>query len=110
DDLNGQEVMVLQNHDGRILLKVQPSPVQRTGQNFDLSPDGLSFTTLRNGNLEVYRLPDLTAKDQEQLKLAAADEPEKNIARIRLTPDRSADPAPPAVPSKALTVGGTAPA
>jgi hypothetical protein len=109
DDLNGQEVMVIQNHDGRILLKVQPSPVQRTGQNFDLSPDGLNFTTLRNGNLEVYRLPDLTPKDQEQLKLAAADEPEKNIARIRLTPDRPPDAAPPSAPSKALTVGGSAP-
>ena len=43
DDLTTQEITVMQNHDGRALLKVQASPIQRAGQNFDLSPDGMPF-------------------------------------------------------------------
>jgi hypothetical protein len=90
DEIASQEIMVLQSYDGRILLKLQASPAQRAGQNFDISPDGLSFTVIRNGNLEVYQLPALTAKDQEQLKVAASYMPERNEARIRLIPDRPA--------------------
>lgn len=90
EELTGQEIQVIQHHDGRILLKVLASPIQRTGQNFDLSPDGLQFTVIRNGNLEVYRLPELTPKDQDQIKLAAAAMVEKNDARIRLVPVRPA--------------------
>lgn len=103
-----QEIMVIQHHDGRILLKVQATPTQRTAQNFDISPDGLSFTVIRNGNLEVYRLPAFTKKDEEQLKLAAADIPEKNEARIRLESTRPKAPAaqPAAAASNAFTVGG----
>jgi hypothetical protein len=32
EELSGQEIQVIQNHDGRILLKVQASPIQRTDQ------------------------------------------------------------------------------
>jgi hypothetical protein len=106
EDLSAQEVQVIQSHDGRILLKAQPSPIQRTGQNFDLSPDGLNFTMLRNGNLEVYRLPELSAKDQDQLKLAASELPEKNDARILLRPNRPAEASLPSAPSKIVTVNG----
>ena len=84
EELGGQEIEVLQNYDGRVLLKLNASPIQRAGQNFDISPDGLGFTVIRNNNLEVYRLPPLTSKDQEALKLADTIAPEKNEARISL--------------------------
>jgi hypothetical protein len=86
EEMTAQEIQILQSHDGRQLLKVQASPIQRTGQNFDLSPSGLAFTVIRNGNLEVYRLPPLTPKDQDQIKLAESAIPEKNNAIIRLKP------------------------
>jgi hypothetical protein len=108
EELSAQEIMVIQNHDGRILLKVQASPIQRTGQNFDISPDGLSFAVLRADHLDVFHLPPLTAKDQEQVKLAAADMPEKNDARIRLTITRPAAAAP-AKADTALTIPVDAP-
>ena len=102
EELSGQEIQVIQHHDGRVLLKVVASPIQRTGQNFDISPDGLSFTVIRNGNLEVYHLPVLTPKDQQQIKLAAADMVQKNDARIRLNPIRPAN-APKAAPAPSVS-------
>ncbi len=89
EELSGQEIQVIQHHDGRILLKTQASPIQRTGQNFDIAPDGLGFTVIRNGNLDVYRLPELSKKDVAQVKLAS-EMVEKNDARIRLNPARPA--------------------
>jgi hypothetical protein len=114
EELSGQEIQILQNYDGRILLKVQASPIQRAGQNYDLSSDGQSFTVIRNGNLEVYRLPALTPKDQEQLARSAADAPEKNDVRISLaSPKHPEAPAADTVTAKApaFTVApGTQPA
>ncbi len=89
EELSGQEIEVLQNYDGRILLKAQASPIQRAGQNFDISPDGLGFTVIHNNAVEVYRLPPLTPKDQDALKLAESIAPEKNNARIQLRSSRT---------------------
>jgi hypothetical protein len=66
------------------LLKVQASPIQRVGQNFDLSPDGDSFAVLRGANIEVYKLPPLNGKDRKALEMAEAMAPERNDAPIRL--------------------------
>ncbi len=90
EELAGQEIQVIQHYDGRVLLKVQASPIQRTGQNFDLAEDGLGFAVVRNGNVDVFRLPELSRKDVEQVKLGAALV-EKNDARIQLNPVRAAD-------------------
>lgn len=100
EELSGQDIQVIQHHDGRILLHVQASPIQRTGQNFDLSDDGLNFAVIRNGNLEVYRLPGLTAKDSAEVKKAAADMVERSDVRIGLTSKRpeAAQKVPQAVP------------
>ncbi len=84
EELNAQEVTVLQHHDGRLLLKVQPSPIQRAGQNFDLSPDGMALAVLRAGNIEVYRLGALSAQDQRAIEAAAKNAPERNEAQVRL--------------------------
>ena len=96
EELAAQELTILQNHDGRVLLKTQASPIQRAGQNFDLSPDGLSFATVQSTQtthsdettqhtrIVVYHLPGLTSADEKQLKLAADSIPEKSEAPIRL--------------------------
>lgn len=85
EEMAGQEVSVRQNHDGRLLLKLQASPIQRAGGNFDLSPGGMEMVIVRAGNVEIYRLPPLTPKDQKQMKLAAEMEPSRNDARIVLS-------------------------
>ncbi len=83
-ELSAQEITVMQNHDGRQLLKLQVAPIQRAGQNFDISPDGMSFAAIQGGQLAIYHLPALTAKDQKELKLALESTPERNEAMIRL--------------------------
>ena len=82
--VSGQEVAVLQTHDGRVLLKVQASPVQRAGQNFDFSPDGAFFAVMQEGKLAVYALPALTLKDRSEVAKATENVPEKNLAAIEL--------------------------
>ena len=83
-DLTAQEISVMQNYDGRVLLKVQATPIQRAGQNFDLSPSGEKFAVLRGANLEVYSLPTLNGKDLKAVKLAEGMTPEANDAPIRM--------------------------
>jgi hypothetical protein len=84
DDFTSQEITVMQNFDGRVLLKVQATPIQRSGQNFDLSPLGTKFAVLRGGNLEVYTLPALTGKDQKAVQMAGSLAPEANDAPVKL--------------------------
>jgi hypothetical protein len=109
DELSAQEIIVYQNHDGRTLLKTTATPIQRAGQNFDLSPDGLQFVVIHGAKLDVYTLPQLTDKDRQQLKLAASNTPEPNEARIRLLRPEVAKTPPPSAASpdanKAVTVG-----
>jgi hypothetical protein len=96
DELSSQELTVMQNHDGRLLLKTQASPIERSGQNFDLSEDGLSFATVQttqvtrygettqNTKIVVFRLPALTPADEKEVKLEAGAAPEKNNGMVRL--------------------------
>jgi hypothetical protein len=109
-DLQAQEVTVLQNHDGRQLLKVQASPIQRAGQNFDLSPDGMKLAIVRNGNLEIYSLPGLTGADQKAVEEVRKTQPERNDALVRLNAGAiapaPAEPEASAVPSSASGVSG----
>lgn len=85
EEITAQELTVFQNHDGRPLLKLLPTPIQRAGQNFDFAPSGLAFATIRNGNIEIYKLPALSGQDDKNLKYAAALAPEANDANIKLT-------------------------
>jgi hypothetical protein len=114
-DLTAQEITVMQNHDGRQLLKVQASPIQRAGQNFDLSPEGLHFAVVRNGNIEVYSLPELTNADKKALDEARKMQPEPNDAPVRLhsiaVAVAAAEPAQTDVPAAAaMTAQAPAPA
>ena len=82
--LTGQEVRVIQTYNGRQLLRVPTSPIQRVGQNFALSPDGLSLAvihdnaavhgeeTLHDTAVEIYDLPQLSQKDRKEIDAEAA--------------------------------------
>ena len=47
--LTGQSVVVYQTESGKQLLHVDCSPIARAGQNFALSPDGMSLAVIRDG-------------------------------------------------------------
>jgi hypothetical protein len=84
DQFSGQEITVTQTWNGQELFRLQVTPIQRTGQNFDLSPDGLTLVLLREGYIELFQLPGLTDKDRVQIAKEALLVPEKNDAEIRL--------------------------
>jgi hypothetical protein len=86
--LTAQEVRVIQMYNGKQLLRVTTSPIQRAGQNFTLSPDGLSLAVVHDNisahgpevvhstSIEIYKLPSLSEKDESQVKVEAAMAPE----------------------------------
>ena len=86
--LQAQEVRVIQMYNGKQLLRVVTSPIQRAGQNFTLSPDGLSLAVIHDNasakgdvvshqtSVEIYKLPELSGKDLAQIKLEATMAPE----------------------------------
>ena len=76
--ITGQEIEVVQNYDGRVITKLQASPVQRAGQNFDFSPDGTLLGLVRAGNLEIYQLPALTLKDRSEVAKATVSVPARS--------------------------------
>jgi hypothetical protein len=97
--LTAQEVRVIQMYNGRQLLRVTASPIQRAGQNFALSPDGLSLTvihdnvTIHGGDeshsteIQIYKLPKLSSQDEAQIKAEAAMAPVPNLAAMRFSVD-----------------------
>src|SRR6185437_10840438 len=52
--LTGQSVIVYQMESGKQLLHVDCSPVVRAGQNFALSPDGMSLAVVRENAVEIF--------------------------------------------------------
>ena len=79
-----QEIRVYQTYNGKQLLRVEASPVQRWGQNFDLSQDGLRLAVIRDGAVELYRLPALLVPDETAVKAARALEPKDEHANVSL--------------------------
>lgn len=61
EDITGQLAGVYDTESGKLVLVKDTSPVLTAGQNVALSPDGKRFAVLRNGAIEVYDLPELTA-------------------------------------------------
>jgi hypothetical protein len=94
DQLSSQEVRVLQTYNGKQLLRVATSPIQRSGQNFALSPDGLSLAVIHDPvdprlkevqhkpAIEIYKLPPLTDKEQHEVNAENALAPPSNEAPI----------------------------
>ncbi len=75
DEVTAQTVIVYQTNTGKQLLRADCSPVERAGQNFAFSPDGLSLAVVHADAIEIYPLPPLTSKDQADLKLAQSSAP-----------------------------------
>ncbi len=71
NDPNGtistQEVRVYGTQSGDLLMKTYCVPVFRTSENFDISDDGMRLGVIRNGSIEIYRLPELTKTDRADL-------------------------------------------
>jgi hypothetical protein len=85
DEVSGQAVVVYQTGTGKQLLRADCSPVQRAGQNFALSPNGLALAVVHAEAIEIYNLPPLTTKDESDLKLAHSIAPPENNLPVRFT-------------------------
>jgi hypothetical protein len=79
-----QEVRVYQDASGDMLLKVSCSPAFKTGENFDLSADGLLFAAVQNGAITVYKLPPLGKKDVEDIAEVAKFAPPAGLGAVKL--------------------------
>jgi hypothetical protein len=108
--VSAEEVRVVQSYDGRVLFKIDCTPVERAGENFALSADGMRLAvvretlvhhaatkdydeyTEREAAVEVYALPPLTEKDQAEVKAAEAMAPPDAGARIDLSLERVSTP------------------
>ena len=62
-----EEIRVYGTESGDLLLHVQCDPVARTAENFDLSTDGRTLAVLGAKSLDLYTLPELSAKDLKDL-------------------------------------------
>ena len=62
-----EEIRVYGTESGDMLLHVQCDPVARTAENFDLSADGRTLAVLGAKSLDLYTLPDLSAKELKDL-------------------------------------------
>jgi hypothetical protein len=124
DEVNAQTVIVYQTNTGKQLLRADCSPVERAGQNFAFSPDGLSLAVVHADAIEIYSLPPLTGKDQAALKLAQTSAPPENDLPVHfgdqppettadadstIEPDIQPAPAPESQPTPAATNSPTLP-
>jgi hypothetical protein len=85
DEVTAQAVVVYQTGTGKQLLRADCSPVERAGQNFSLSPNGLSLAVVHADAIEVYTLPPLTDKDAAAVKLAQTSAPADTNLPVHLT-------------------------
>ncbi|GGG78061.1 hypothetical protein [Edaphobacter dinghuensis] len=109
--LTGQSVVVYQMDSGKQILHVDCSPVVRAGQNFALSPDGMSLAAIRENSVEIFPLPPLSKKDQSDLKEARAMIPQGSELPIEFAgPTPAPAPASPASAETASAVKATSPA
>jgi hypothetical protein len=109
--VSAQEVRVVESYDGRVLFKIDCTPVERAGENFALSADGMRLAVVREtlvhhaatkdydeysereAAVEVYALPALTEKDRAEVKAAEAMAPPLDAgARIDLSLERISTP------------------
>jgi len=80
-----QEVRVYQTVSGDLLLKVDCTPVFKTAENFDLSADGMEAVVVRDNALVVYKLPELSKKDREELAAVEKFAPPASEGPVKLT-------------------------
>jgi hypothetical protein len=85
DEVSAQTVVVYQTGTGKQLLRADCSPVERAGQNFAISPNGLALAAVHADAIEIYNLPPLTTKDESDLKLAHSIAPPENDLPVQFT-------------------------
>ena len=108
--VRSQEVRVMQSYNGKLLFRIDCTPVERAGQNFALSDDGMRLAvvretmvhhaatkdydeyTEREAAVEVYALPPLTEQDKAAVKQEEALAPQDTGARIDLSLERVSTP------------------
>ena len=66
ENVAGERIQVIDAASGKLQLAVQATPVLGAGQNFSLTADGRKFAVLRDGALEVYDLPPVSAPEPQQ--------------------------------------------
>jgi hypothetical protein len=95
DEISAQTVVVYQTDSGKQILHADCTPVERAGQNFALAPDGLSLALIHSDAIEIYRLPPLTPKEENAVKLAQTSAPPENDLPVRFVsqPSPSAEEA-----------------
>lgn len=85
DLITSQTVVVYQTESGRELLKVLCTPIQRAGQNFDLSPDGNTLAIVNAQNIDLYNIPAATPKELAADKLTHALNPQDSDPDVLVT-------------------------
>ena len=60
--MTGQPIGVFDVADGGLRLVSGADPILSAGQNYALSADGERFAVLRDGAIEVYKLPPATVR------------------------------------------------
>ncbi len=101
-----QDVRVYQTQTGDLLLKIDCSPVHRSSENFDLSPDGMRLAVVRKAAVEIYRLPELTRLDIDDLAELQKTAPPPGTGQVDLA---GLTDAAQNAPSTSATVSGNAP-
>jgi hypothetical protein len=84
DITSSQEVRIYQTQSGDLLLKIECTPAFKALENFDLAPDGLHAVVIREGAIEVHRLPPLTRQDRDDLAALAPVTPPESKAGFDL--------------------------
>jgi hypothetical protein len=100
-----QELRVYQNASGDLLLKVACDPIFKTGENFDLSADGMEVAVVRGASIAVYKLPPPTKRDREDMAEVAKFAPPASLAMVDLK-RLAARPAAAAAVARAPVSGG----
>ena len=75
EDVQAQMAGVYDTESGKLVLVRDASPVLTAGQNVALSPDGKRFAILRNGVIEVYDLPPVSAPAPKKAPEMVAKKP-----------------------------------
>jgi hypothetical protein len=98
--VTGQDVRVYQSYSGKQIFRIDCTPVERSGENFALSEDGLRLAVIRqmtvhrpatkedeaytyqSTGVEVYTLPPLTDKDEAEVAKGRSAAPADVGARL----------------------------
>jgi hypothetical protein len=109
EQLSSQTVVVYQTDSGDQLLKVECSPIERAGQNFALSPNGLNLGVVHANAVEIYKLPPLTKKQKAAVEIAQSSAPKEVEAPVRVSTQSSSEEAeaPPTQPAATTSSAAT---